>query len=129
VDLQINNGTIHLDVSTLQWLVYTVLPFLVDLVTKRFANGRIKAGLLAVFAVVTVILQEALQHDGDINLPSLLGKLVTALATAFVLHKYVWEPIRLTGDNGAILKAVPSGVGKVDPRKVVAADRLQRPAA
>lgn len=124
--MDINNGTIHLDVSTLQWLVYAVLPWLVDLVTKRFANGRVKSGLLALFAVITVVLQEGLQHNGDFNLPDLLGKLVTALATAFVLHQYVWKPLKVTGDLGVIQKTVPAGVGKPDPNKVVHADKLRR---
>jgi hypothetical protein len=124
--MAINNGTIHLDVTTLQWLVYAVLPWLVDLVSKRFANARVKGGLLALFALLATVLQEGLQHGGDFNLPSLLGKLVTALATAFVLHTYVWKPLRVTGDLGVIQKTVPVGVGTPDPAKVLHADRLVR---
>lgn len=120
------NGTVHLDVSTLQWLVYVALPWLVDLVSRRFANGRVKSILLTVFAVVTVLIQEALQHGGDFDIPSLIGKFVTALATGFVTHQYVWKPLLITGDSGVIQKTAPAGVGKADPVKVVAADRSAR---
>lgn len=116
--LEINNGTIHLDVSTLQWLMYTVLPLLVDLVTKRFADGRIKGAVLTVLAVVVVVVQEALARDGDLYLPSMIGKLVTALVTAYVTHTYVWKPLHITGDRGVIQKSLPAGAGAVDPVKV-----------
>lgn len=121
-----NNGTIHLDVSTLQWLVYAALPWLVDFVSRRFASGRLKSALLTVFAVVAVVLQEGLQHGGDFDLPSLLGKFVTALVTAYVTHQYVWKPLMVTGDNGVIQKSVPAGFGVADPVKVVQADRDTR---
>lgn len=121
-----SNGTVHLDVSTLQWLVYVALPWLVDLVSRRFASGRIKSALLAVFAVVAVVLQEGLQHGGDFDLASLAGKFVTALVTAYVTHQYVWKPLMVTGDNGVLQKAVPAGVGTADPVKVVQADRETR---
>jgi hypothetical protein len=124
--MDVSNGTVHLDVSTLQWLVYTVLPFLVDLVTKRFADGRVKAGALALFAFLTVVIQEALEAGGDISIASLAGKFVTALVTALVTHQYVWKPLRITGDRGAIEKAVPAGVGRTDPVKVVREDRRVR---
>lgn len=116
--LEINNGTVHLDVSTLQWLIYTVLPLVTDFVTKRFADGRIKGAVLTVLAVVVVVIQEALARDGDLYLPSMIGKLVTALVTAYVTHTYVWKPLHVTGDRGVILKAMPAGAGPVDPAKV-----------
>lgn len=124
--MDVSNGTVHMDVSTLQWLVYTVLPFLVDLVTRRFADGRIKAGVLTLFAFLTVVLQEALEAGGSMSVADLAGKFVTALVTAFVAHQYVWKPLRVTGDRGAIEKAVPAGVGRVDPVKVVREDRRVR---
>ena len=116
--MEISNGTIHLDVSTLQWLVYTVLPFVVDLITKRFADGRVKAGILTLLAAATVLLQEAIQESGDIHIANLIGKFVTALVTAYVTHTYVWKPLLLTGDRGAIQGAVPVGIGRTDPAKI-----------
>lgn len=116
--MDINNGTVHLDVSTLQWLLYVALPFVVDLVTRRFADGRVKSAVLTVVALVAVLVQEALQYDGELHLPSLLGKFVTALVTAFVTHQYVWKPLRVTGDRGLILKSLPTGVGPQDPAKI-----------
>lgn len=118
--MDIHNGTIHLDVTTLQFLVYTVLPFIVDLITKRFADGRIKAGLLTLLAALTALIQEGIQHNGDFDVPSLIGKFVTALVVAYLTHTYVWKPLRLTGDRGAVLKALPGGVGATDPAKVAA---------
>jgi hypothetical protein len=116
--MDFNNGTVHLDVSTLQFLVYTVLPFIADLVTKRFADARVKTGVLTLLAVGTVLIQDAIQENGDIQVATLLGKLVTALVTAYITHTYVWKPLHITGDRGAILKSVPVGIGNVDPAKV-----------
>lgn len=124
--MDLHNGTVHLDVSMLQWLVYVVLPWLVDFVSRRFANAQAKSILLTTFALVAVIAQEGLQHGGDFDVPGLIGKFVTALATAFVTHQYVWKPLKITGDNGVILKALPAGIGAVDPLKVVEADRRMR---
>jgi len=116
--MEINNGVVHLDVTTLQWVFYVALPWVVDLVTKRFADGRIKAAVLTVLALVTVFVQEALQNDGDLHLPSLIGKFVTALVTALVTHQYVWRPLHITGDRGVIQKSLPTGVGPQDPAKL-----------
>lgn len=116
----IDNGTISLDVSVLQWLVYVGIPFVVDLVTRRFSDGRVKALAVAVLAIITALVQEILEAGGSISFADLAGKFVTAVVTAYVMHNYVWEPARLTGDRGVIQKNLPDGIGNPDQRKVAA---------
>lgn len=111
------NGNMVLDVSMLQLLVYVAIPFVVDLVTKRFANADLKAGVVAVLAILAAVVQELVQTGADVTLNGLASKFVTALVTSFVFHQYVWKPVGVTGDEGVIQKAVPAGVGSVDPVK------------
>lgn len=113
----VSNGTVHLDASTLQFLVYTAIPFVVDLIGKRFADGRVKGALVGILALAAALGQEALSAGGDFVLADLIGKFVTALVTAAIAHKFVWEPLRLTGDRGIIQRNLPAGVGTKDPAK------------
>lgn len=104
----------HIDVSTLQFLVDTAIPFLVAFLVRRFASERVKSGVMAVAAFLVALIQEGIDNGGSFSIPDLIGRFATALATAFIAHQFVWKPVGLTGDNGVILKAVPGGVGKVD---------------
>lgn len=112
------DGTVTLDVGLLEFAVYVFLPWVVDLVTKRWADGRVKSAVLTILAIITTLVQEALLSGGTFSLADFMGKLVTALATAFLFHQYLWQPLRVTGDDGAIMKAVPAGVGSTSPGKV-----------
>ena len=112
------DGSVTLDVGLLEFVTYVFLPWVVDLITKRWADGRVKSGVLAVIAIATTLVQEALLNGGTFSVADFLGKLVTALATAFLFHQYVWKPVGVTGDNGAIMKAVSAGIGtKADFKK------------
>jgi hypothetical protein len=111
------DGSVTLDVGLLEFVVYIFLPWVVDLVTKRWADGKVKSAVLAVLAIVATLVQEAMLSGGTFSIADYLGKLVTALATAFLFHQYVWQPIGITGDKGIIMKAVPAGVGDKDPNK------------
>lgn len=105
------NGNVTLNVGLLEFVVYIFLPWIVDLVTKRWADGRVKSAVLAILAIFTTLVQEVLLGGGTFSIADFLGKLITALATAFLFHQYVWKPLGVTGDDGAILKAIPVGVG------------------
>lgn len=108
------NGTVHVDVSVLQFLIGTAIPFVVALIAKRFSDERVKSGVAAVVAVVTAVIQEAIVNGGNFNFADLLGRFVTMLVAAYVFHQFVWKPVGITGDSGAIAKAVPGGLGKAD---------------
>ena len=114
------NGNVVLDVTVLQLLVYVAIPFVVDLVSKRFANSNVKAGLTAVLSILAAVTQEMLQAGTDVTLNGLAAKFVTAVVTSYVFHQYVWKPVGVTGDQGIIQKNVPVGVGTVDEAKAAA---------
>lgn len=115
--MEVTNGNVNVDITTLQFLVYSALPFIVDLITRRFSDGRLKAGVLSVLAIITATIQEVVIRGGDATLPDLIGTIFAALVVAWVSHKFAWEPARLTGDRGAVQRRSPSGIGQVDPRK------------
>jgi hypothetical protein len=112
--MQTSNGTVFLNVTLLQTICYLVIPFVVDFVTRRFTNERVKAGIAAILAILTAVIQETINAGEGISLTGLAAKFLVALMTIYAAHKYVWKPIGLTGNTGAIQKAVPTGVGKVD---------------
>lgn len=114
------DSSVTLDVSLLEFVVYVFLPWVVDLVTKRWADGRVKSAVLAVLAIVATLVQEALLSGGTFSIADFAGKLVTALATAFLFHQYVWQPIGVTGDKGFIMKTVPAGLGEKADYKTAA---------
>lgn len=106
------NGIIHVDVSTLQFLAGTVIPFVVALVMARFADERIKSAITTVAAFVLALIQIAIEQDGNFDVPTIVGQFVTMLVAAYFSHQFVWKPVGLTGDHGVIAKAVPGGVGR-----------------
>lgn len=106
------NGNIHIDVSILQFLIGTAIPFLTALLVQRFADERWKSGVTAVAAFITAVIQEAIVNNGNFNFAELLGRFVTMLVAAYVFHQFVWKPVGLTGDSGVIAKAVPNGLGR-----------------
>lgn len=114
------DGSVTLDVGLLEFVTYVFLPWLVDLITKRWADGRVKSAVLTVLAIMATLVQETLLSGGVFSIADFLGKLVTALATAFLFHQYIWKPAGLTGDQGAIMKAVPAGLGNKADYKTAA---------
>ncbi len=91
-----------------------ILPFLVDLVTKRFANPPVKASLLLVLSLASGIVNEwvnAAQTDTAYNLGQAITvallSLIAGVSTLFGLSK----PLGISGSDGAIQKALPGGVG------------------
>lgn len=115
----VENDGLVLSVTMLQMIFYFGIPLVVDLVTRRFTNERVKTGLVAVLALLAATTQELMEAGESVTLAGFLAKFVTALVTAYVTHKYVLKPAGVTGNTGAIQKNLPQGVGKVDQAKVV----------
>lgn len=97
------------------WLTFvlgTVLPALVALVTQRCASSGLKAIVLALLAAVggvaTSIQMDGGNFDWKVALTSFIVMFVTATATHFGLLK----PTGVTGTDGLIASAVPGGVGE-----------------
>lgn len=111
------NGTVHVDVSILQFLIGTFIPWVTALVMQRFADERVKSGVTTVVAIIVAIVQEAIVNGGNFDLVSLVSRFLTMLVVAYITHQFIWKPIGVTGDQGAIAKAFPSGVGRATYQK------------
>lgn len=107
-----NNGIVHIDVSVLQFIVGTLIPFVVALVAQRFSDERVKSAVAAVAALIVALVQIGIKNGGDFDLPTIVGQFVTMLIAAYFAHQFVWKPLHLTGDHGVIQKSVPMGVGR-----------------
>lgn len=106
------NGVVHVDVSVLQFVVGTLIPFVTAIVAQRFSDERIKSAVTAVLAFVVALVQIGIEHNGNFDIPTILGQFLTMLLAAYFAHQYVWKPAHITGDHGVIQKAVPNGVGR-----------------
>jgi hypothetical protein len=114
---------VHVDVSLLRFLADSGLPLLGAFLVRRFADERVKSGILLVLAFVLAIVQDLIMLNGDFVLSVFLSNFVSALVVALVTHQLVWKPIGVTGDRGVILRAVPGGIGKPDPVTVTDHER------
>lgn len=106
------NGKFHVDVSILQFLIGTAIPFVTAVVTQRFADERVKSAVTVVLAFVVAMVQIGIEHNGDFDVPTIIGQFFTLLIAAYFSHQFVWKPAHLTGDHGIIAKNLPSGVGR-----------------
>lgn len=127
--MKVENDSLMLSVTMLQMIFYVAIPLVVDLVTRRFTNEKIKAGVVAVLALLAATVQEVIEAGEGITLAGLVAKFVTALVTTYVTHKYLLKPAGVTGDTGAIQRSLPKGIGKVDPAKLIAGRVEERRAA
>ena len=95
-----------------------ILPFIVDLVTNRLSDGRIKALILLLLATISSALTElftVLNNGGTWSdwdwraaLFGILLTFVTAVSTFFGALR----PMKISGADGKIQQSLPSGIGK-----------------
>jgi len=111
---------VHVDIGVLAFIIDTLIPFLVAFLVRRFASEQVKSSITAGAALLVSVVQEAISNDGTFNIPSLVGRFATALVAAYLAHQYVWKPAGLTGDSGVILRLIPGGLGRSDPRTLAA---------
>ena len=106
-----------------------VLPWLVDLVTHRFAHPAVKSLLLVALALLSGLASNlfdlANTNAGDISgfdwqtwLFASAVVFISAVTTLFGVGK----PALMQGADGVVAKAVPGGVGKPVIPVVVAPD-------
>ena len=105
---------VHVDVSLLRFLADSGLPLLAAFILRRFADERIKSLVLMVLAFVLAIVQDLIMLNGDFVFSVFLSNFTSAIVVGFITHQFIWKPIGVTGDQGAILKLVPGGLGRVD---------------
>lgn len=92
-----------------------VLVLAVDVITKRWASGPVKNGVLAVLAVVLGIVWEAIdagfaQYDWGAALNRALDTLLLALVAFLGLSGF-----KVSGADGLVQRLLPGGIGKNTP--------------
>jgi hypothetical protein len=120
---------VHVDVSLLRFLADSGLPILAAFLLRRFASEKVKSAILTVLAFVMAMVQNLIMLNGDFILSVFVSNFVSALVIGFMTHQFIWKPVGLTGDRGAILKALPGGIGKTDPVALAAHNNRIRAAA
>lgn len=99
------------------WLTFAVsvaLPVLVALVTQRLASGAVKSLVLLFLSLVTGFATSLFATDGTFELKSAGVAFAVSFVTAVAAHFGLLgsNGLNLTGKNGAVATALPSGVGK-----------------
>lgn len=103
-------------------LIAVVLPFIVDLVTKRFASSGLKSAILLLLSLITGVLAEWLQavNSGtDFNWETSLTTAILTFLLSVGAFFGLTKPAGLTGADGPL--ATNGGVGAVDTMKVTKA--------
>lgn len=105
---------ITIDDFWLTFLVATILPAVVAFVTKRYANtaGALTLLFLSVISGWLTSLNATPDHSFDLK--TAVVAIVTTFITAVVTHFGLLKPVGVTGANGIIQQAIPSGIGSND---------------
>lgn len=104
---------VTIDEFWLTFLVGTVLPMVVALVTNRWASSTLKALVLIVLSVVTGWLTSLQATGGTFELEAAVTSMFVAFITAVGMHFGLLQSrvLGLTGRDGAIAKGIPGGIG------------------
>jgi ABC-type nitrate/sulfonate/bicarbonate transport system substrate-binding protein len=103
--------TVTVPVPWLNVVIGVVLPAIVALVTKRFADSAVKALLLLFLASVSGVLTQIVSNGGDFDVAPAAMAVLTAFGAAVLAHYGFLKPAGVTGTDGVIARAVPGGVG------------------
>jgi hypothetical protein len=95
----------------LTFIIGTVLPAVVALVTKRFADSVVKASVLVLLSVVAGALLQIQKSGGEFDLVETLVSVFMTFITAVSMHFGLLKAVKLTGSEGRIARAVPGGLG------------------
>lgn len=93
-------------------LVGIVLPFLVDLVTKKVAEPRVKSLTLLVLSLVAAGATTFFADPGSFDWTGFAYGFAFTFGTAVVTLFGVGKPLNLSGKDGVIANAVPGGLGR-----------------
>lgn len=91
-----------------------LLPFLVDLVTKKLASGAVKSSVLLALSLIAGVLTEflgALTADRPFDWSTAGYGAVTAFITGVAAFFGFLSPFGISGSSGIIQAAVPAGIG------------------
>lgn len=111
VAVDIPTVQVSLDLYWLNLIAAVFLPALVALVTKRLASSGWKSIVLLASTAVGATLTEIIAHDGTFDLVRTIGTMILMFVVSVASHYGLLEPLKVTGKDGAIQKAIPGGVG------------------
>lgn len=104
-----NNINITLSGLWFTFLLSTLGPLIVGVITKKFVEGKTKMYLLA---LVTVILQTLTLLGQSFNLGEFLTKVVMAFILSVGIHYQILRPAGITSPDGLVNKVLPDvGLG------------------
>jgi hypothetical protein len=106
-----NERVVTIDEYWLNLLISMILPIVVALVTKRFANGQVKAVVLLALSVITGWLTSLQATGGTFELKSAITSTVVSFVAAVAVHFGLLAPAGVTGADGVIARSVPGGIG------------------
>lgn len=101
------NRILEVDVALLNFVLGSLVPLVVALVTKANASSGVKAVVNVVLSVVVGTGGYLVAHDGKTSVVALLSSAVTAYLASGVTYQNLWKP---TGTAPAI-EARTAGVG------------------
>lgn len=106
-----SNIVVTIDEYWLTFLVSTILPMAVALVTQRLASGTVKSLTLVVLSLLTGWLTSLYATDGTFELKAAVVGFFVSFVTAVGSHFGLLAPAGITGKNGAIAVSAPAGIG------------------
>jgi len=101
----------------LTFLIATVLPAAVAVVTNRWASGTLKALVLILLSALNGWLTSLLSSGGRFELKAAAVGLFISFITAVTAHYGLTgtNALSITGRDGTIQKALPGGLGGGNP--------------
>lgn len=110
-DNALDPSGIEVSISTVWYtfILATLAPLIVGLITKRFVESRTKTLLLV---GVTVLIQVLTELGQTFNLWEFLTKVVMAFVLSVGIHYQLLKPAGITSPDGVVNKILPDvGVG------------------
>jgi hypothetical protein len=95
----------------LTFIIGTILPAVTALITNRFADSAVKAGVLVLLSVVAGALVQIQASGGTFDLVETLVAVFMTFITAAASHFALLKPFGVTGTEGVVARAVPGGLG------------------
>jgi hypothetical protein len=107
---------VTIDVATLSFLIGTIIPIAVALVTKQTASRGIKAAVNALLSiaagVLSVYVSEAQGEIVSIDVAAFVTAVGAAWITSIATHYGLLKPTGITGGEGIVQSATPNlGIG------------------
>ena len=99
----------------LTFVIATVLPALVALITKKCRSSAFKGVLLAAVSAVAGVATSVQVAGGELEWKTALTSAIITFVTATATHYGLLKPTGVTGTDGAIATAVPGGLGQEVP--------------